>query len=118
MRWLSAVRLDARGMQRLLGALEAGIMETLWSDGERTAPEVCSAVGHRAACGAALRWPQGTSEEGARGPGSWLIAFFGGVVSFVAPCMWPMYPAYLTYLAGGGPAEAGAAWEPRTQKGQ
>jgi len=46
------------------------------------------------------------------GPGSWLIALLGGVVSFVSPCMWPIYPAYLTYLAGAGSAQAGAAWAP------
>ena len=46
------------------------------------------------------------------GPGSWLIAFLGGVVSFVSPCMWPMYPAYLTYLSGGGPAGPGREWAP------
>ncbi len=46
------------------------------------------------------------------GPGSWLGALLGGVVSFASPCMWPMYPAYLTYLAGTGPAEVGVPWEP------
>ena len=46
------------------------------------------------------------------GSGPWLIAFLGGVVSFVSPCMWPMYPAYLTYLGGAGPAQVGAAWAP------
>ena len=47
MRWLSAVRLDARGMQRLLGALETDIMEALWSGAERTTPEVYAALGQR-----------------------------------------------------------------------
>lgn len=47
MRWLSAVRLDARGMQRLLGALEADLMEALWAGAERTAPEVYAALGQR-----------------------------------------------------------------------
>lgn len=38
-----------------------------------------------------------------------LVAFGGGLVSFVSPCMWPMYPAYLTYLAG-APAAEGGQW--------
>lgn len=50
------------------------------------------------------------------GPASWLIAFLGGVVSFVSPCMWPMYPAYLTYLAGAGPAEPGGAGAPPSRR--
>lgn len=49
MRWLSAVRLDARGMRRLLGSLEAEIMEALWVGGERTGPELRAALGQRVA---------------------------------------------------------------------
>lgn len=49
MRWLSAVRLDAWGMRRLLGSLEAAIMEVLWQSGERTGPELHAAMGRRVA---------------------------------------------------------------------
>lgn len=48
-RWLPSVRLDARGMERLLGALEAEIMQVLWQRGESTAPEVRAALGNRVA---------------------------------------------------------------------
>lgn len=40
------------------------------------------------------------------------IAFAGGVISFVSPCMWPMYPAYLSYLAAGGQSDARDGWVP------
>lgn len=33
-------------------------------------------------------------------PTAWPVAFSAGVASFISPCMWPLYPAYLTYLAG------------------
>lgn len=49
MRWLSAVRLDARGMRRLLGSLEAEIMAALWLSGEHTGPELHAAMGQRVA---------------------------------------------------------------------
>lgn len=31
---------------------------------------------------------------------SWLLALTGGFLSFVSPCTWPLYPAYLFFLAG------------------
>ena len=37
------------------------------------------------------------------------VAFVAGLLSFFSPCMWPMYPAYLTYLAG-VPDGADATW--------
>lgn len=35
-----------------------------------------------------------------------LIAFFGGIVSFISPCCLPLVPAYLAQLVGPGVAEA------------
>ncbi|MDI3269249.1 MAG: cytochrome c biogenesis protein CcdA [Bacillota bacterium] len=31
---------------------------------------------------------------------SWLLALTGGFLSFVSPCTWPLYPAYLFFLTG------------------
>jgi len=47
--WLPSVRLDAHGMHRLLGALEAEIMQALWERADRSAPEVHQALGRRVA---------------------------------------------------------------------
>ena len=33
---------------------------------------------------------------------SWHLAFFAGVASFVSPCLLPMIPAYIMYMAGAG----------------
>ena len=44
-----------------------------------------------------------TEEElssAADGPAGPLVAFFGGVVSFLSPCMLPMVPVYMASLAG------------------
>jgi cytochrome c biogenesis protein CcdA len=38
-----------------------------------------------------------TGVDGALGPG---IAFFGGVISFLSPCVLPLVPAYLVNIAG------------------
>ena len=40
-----------------------------------------------------------------------LLAFFGGLISFISPCVLPLVPAYLGYLssqASSGLATAGA----------
>ena len=49
-----------------------------------------------------------TGTNGALGPG---IAFFGGIVSFMSPCVLPLVPVYLANLAGEamqGSGDAGA----------
>lgn len=33
---------------------------------------------------------------------SWHIAFFAGIASFASPCLLPMIPAYIFYMAGAG----------------
>ena len=37
------------------------------------------------------------------------IAFLEGVVTFISPCLLPLLPVYVSYLAGGGGAARGAA---------
>ena len=44
--------------------------------------------------------------NGALGPG---VAFFGGVVSFLSPCVLPLVPAYLVNIAGEAVLSGGAA---------
>jgi cytochrome c-type biogenesis protein len=39
---------------------------------------------------------------------SYLIAFLAGIVSFLAPCVLPLVPGFLVYLAGTSTGEAGA----------
>lgn len=31
---------------------------------------------------------------------NWLIAFFGGIITFVSPCILPLIPVYLAYISG------------------
>lgn len=38
---------------------------------------------------------------------SWHLAFFAGLASFVSPCLLPMIPAYILYMAGSGVEESG-----------
>lgn len=47
--WRPNVRLDERGLRRLLGALEADLMEILWARGESSATEAHAALGGRVA---------------------------------------------------------------------
>ncbi|HEX3032029.1 MAG TPA: cytochrome c biogenesis protein CcdA [Bacillota bacterium] len=39
---------------------------------------------------------------------SWAIAFLGGVVSFLSPCVLPMFPAYISYLTGASLGDMGS----------
>ncbi len=39
---------------------------------------------------------------------SYLVAFLAGIVSFLAPCVLPLVPGFLVYLAGTTAAEAGS----------
>lgn len=45
---------------------------------------------------------------GASGPLGPLVAFFGGVVSFLSPCVLPLVPVYLANLAGVAAIEGGS----------
>ncbi|MBX5465736.1 MAG: cytochrome c biogenesis protein CcdA, partial [Clostridia bacterium] len=33
---------------------------------------------------------------------SYAVAFLAGLTFFFSPCVWPMYPSYLSYIAGAG----------------
>ena len=46
--------------------------------------------------------------DAAGGLGSWwapLLAFLAGTVSFASPCVWPLVPGYLSFIAGGRAVE-------------
>jgi len=54
----------------------------------------------------------GAEDQLSEGVGGWLgpaIAFFGGVVSFLSPCVLPLVPAYLVSMAGEAVLDAGDA---------
>lgn len=56
--------------------------------------------------------------ELSKGVGGWLgpgIAFLGGVVSFLSPCVLPLVPAYLVNIAGEAVLETGDARASRTR---
>ena len=55
--------------------------------------------------------------ELSKGVGGWLgpgVAFLGGVVSFLSPCVLPLVPAYLVNMAGEAVLETGDARASRT----
>jgi cytochrome c-type biogenesis protein len=43
---------------------------------------------------------------------SYLVAFLAGIVSFLAPCVLPLVPGFLVYLAGTGAGKVGSGrWD-------
>jgi len=47
------------------------------------------------------------------GPGAFILAFWGGLLSFLSPCILPLLPGYLSYISGVGVEEVqqGENWK-------
>src|SRR5690606_25240079 len=47
-----------------------------------------------------LRYPRSGGIAMGESPVSLAVAAAGGVTYFLSPCVWPLYPAYLSFLGG------------------